>query len=88
MAMPTNTGTLNVTLADRDGLSMSDKIALGIGVGFGIPTIVIGVGTLIFMRRKKAAKAAKDLADAEAKANEVPSPQSESGPVAVDPPRA
>ncbi|KAK0737832.1 hypothetical protein B0T18DRAFT_420679 [Schizothecium vesticola] len=56
--------TVNVTLPPdapkEGGLSMSDKIALGIGLGFGIPTIIIGVGTMVCMWRRKA-RAAGEL---------------------------
>jgi hypothetical protein len=58
LTVPTNLSAFNVTLPpdapEKSGLSMSDKIALGIGLGFGIPTIIIGVGTLVCMRRRKA----------------------------------
>lgn len=92
MAMPSSTGLFNVTVSpdNRDGgLSMSDKIALGVGVGFGIPTVVIGVGTLVCVRKRKA-KAAKQLEDAskenaEDTAAASESPQMSSGETAVTP---
>jgi len=69
--------SFNVTVSPDEkenkegGLSLSDKIALGIGVGFGIPTIIIGVGTLVCVRRRKA-RAVRELTEL---AKDEPSPQ-------------
>ena len=64
VTVPTNMSNVNVTFPPNamkeGGLSMSDKIALGIGIGFGIPTVIIGVGTLVCVRRRKA-RAARGL---------------------------
>ncbi|KAH0547776.1 hypothetical protein FGG08_000033 [Glutinoglossum americanum] len=34
-------------------LSQSDKIAIGLGVGFGVPTILVGLGAWLFARRRE-----------------------------------
>lgn len=60
VVMPTNLSTLPPDAAKEGALSMSDKIALGIGLGFGIPTIIIGIATMVCMRRRKA-RAAGEL---------------------------
>lgn len=60
IAMPTssmNATIIGVIAPDEDredgGLSQSDKIAIGIGVGFGVPTIVVGLGAWLCARRRK-----------------------------------
>ena len=36
---------------DSGGLSLSDKIALGVGIGFGVPTILIGLCAWLCVKR-------------------------------------
>ncbi|KAH0550952.1 hypothetical protein GP486_007683 [Trichoglossum hirsutum] len=43
----------NFSYNPRGGLSQSDKIAIGVGVGFGVPTILIGLGAWLFARRRR-----------------------------------
>jgi len=44
----------------NSGLSLSDQIALGVGLGIGIPTLLVAIGTWIFrpwyLRRTWAAR--------------------------------
>ena len=43
--------------ASRDGgLSLSDKIAIGIGVGFGVPSLAVGLGAWLCARQRRRAK--------------------------------
>ncbi len=70
--MPTNTdyGSLFDTAGKNGALSQSDKIAIGIGVGFGVPTLLIGLGAWLCVRRR-AEKTEKDSGVVEIR----PSPQ-------------
>ena len=38
-----STGASSNTAPGGSGLSTSDKIALGVGIGFGFPTLVVGI---------------------------------------------
>src|SRR5205823_123616 len=56
ITIPTPTWTANVSNNTNGGdgrLSLSDKVAIGIGVGFGVPTILIGLGALLYARRRQ-----------------------------------
>lgn len=44
---------------NKGGLSLSDKISLGVGIGFGVPTILVSLGAWLCMNRRKAKR--KDL---------------------------
>ncbi|KAK0657995.1 hypothetical protein B0T16DRAFT_386432 [Cercophora newfieldiana] len=62
-SMPTNTDYSSLFDSGKDGkLSQSDKIAIGIGVGFGIPSLLIGLGAWLCVRRR-AQGAEKDQGD-------------------------
>lgn len=37
----------------KGGLSLSDKISLGVGIGFGVPTILVSVGAWLYTRGEK-----------------------------------
>jgi hypothetical protein len=57
-APATQTGVSVATVASAgdnksDGLDKSDLIALGVGLGIGIPSLLIGLATCILMRRRK-----------------------------------
>ena len=60
ISLPTgtwNTTGFNTSLWDTGGdgrLSQSDKIAIGIGVGFGVPTLAVGLGAWLCVRRRGA----------------------------------
>ena len=43
--------------ASQDGLSTNYKIALGVGTGFGVPSIGLGIAALVASRARKAAQA-------------------------------
>lgn len=38
---------------EKSGLDKSDLIALGVGLGIGIPSLLIGLSTMILMRRRR-----------------------------------
>jgi len=76
--MPTFTGNstiFGIAPAEKpDGLSQSDKIAIGIGVGFGVPTLAVGLGTWLCARTRRRRKAERaleedDQEDSELKGN-------------------
>lgn len=55
---PTSTKALAAEEGKDDGLSKSDIIALGTGLGVGVPSLLIGIIALLFqLRRRKAAAA-------------------------------
>lgn len=60
--IPMPTSSMNATVIsvltpqegkEDEGLSQSDKIAIGIGVGFGVPTVLVGLGAWLCARRRK-----------------------------------
>ena len=44
---------------NKGGLSLSDKISLGVGIGFGIPTILVGLGAWLCMKGRGKGKDSK-----------------------------
>jgi hypothetical protein len=38
---------------NKGGLSLSDKISLGVGIGIGVPTILVSVVAWLFTRKPK-----------------------------------
>ncbi|KAG2008813.1 hypothetical protein CC2G_014203 [Coprinopsis cinerea AmutBmut pab1-1] len=52
--LPTTVVIKSAADSEKEGISLSDKIALGVGLGLGIPTLVIAVlGVLSKYRRKR-----------------------------------
>lgn len=43
-----------------EGLSQSDKIAIGIGVGFGVPTLLVSLGAWLCVRRRRSGVHSKE----------------------------
>ena len=39
------------------GFQQNDEIALGVGIGFGVPSIGLGIAALVASRARKAAQA-------------------------------
>ena len=62
-----NTNITNITNGDggEGGLSLSDKIALGVGIGFGVPTVLVGLGAWLCARKRRRpeSKEPEDLSD-------------------------
>ena len=54
----TTAAVINFEPAPQQGLTPGDKIALGIGLGLGLPTFVLGVLGFYYNRRQKAAASA------------------------------
>ncbi|EAU89759.2 hypothetical protein CC1G_07484 [Coprinopsis cinerea okayama7 len=62
--LPTTVVIKSATDSEKEGISLSDKIALGVGLGLGIPTLVIAVlGVVSKCRRKRPASSGSDGQD-------------------------
>jgi len=57
--MPTTNFTWPADSHGDEGLKLSDKIALGIGIGFGVPTILVTLGAWLCVRHRKDRPGAK-----------------------------
>lgn len=52
-SQPSETGTASKDseVNEKKGLSQSDKIALGVGLGTGVPSLIVGISACIWARK-------------------------------------